>query len=428
MALSDLDVKQVYGGDGASTTFAVPFAFDSTDTSTVKVYLRDESVDPATETLQTEGGGNDYTISGTNVVMATAPAATEKLIVIRVTPLTQEFNPVTTARVDLEALEAEMDKIVEMVQELDDRLDRAPILSKGGGVSGVQLPDPEASAYLRWNAGATDLENAGLNDQTVANIIITGLTASRPVKTNGSKQLVSGAIDLTSSDEVSGALPIGNGGTGQTTKAAAFDALSPTTTKGDLTVNNGTNNIRVAGSSVDNYVLTYDSAEASGVKWAPASGGGGGGFTWFNDDGDAPVNQVKFNNKVWSFSDGGSQNLYTTVKVPQGYIPGSQIKMYVTHFHEASSATQLLSAQATLIEPGDVFDDTTDQRTTTNTAQTGATKVTIQAVLDLTDSSGQINSVAVAAGDLIKVRLYRGTDTSASDIYFIESSTEVTFS
>jgi hypothetical protein len=43
-----------------------------------------------------------------------------------------------------------------------------------------------------------------------------------------------GAVDLADSDAVTGALPIANGGTGQTTKSAAFDALSPMTTAGDL--------------------------------------------------------------------------------------------------------------------------------------------------------------------------------------------------
>lgn len=43
---------------------------------------------------------------------------------------------------------------------------------------------------------------------------------------------VTGTIDLTT--DVTGALPIVNGGTGQTTKAAAFDALSPMTTGGDI--------------------------------------------------------------------------------------------------------------------------------------------------------------------------------------------------
>lgn len=78
-------------------------------------------------------------------------------------------------------------------------------------------------------------------------------------------------VDLTS--DVTGTLPVANGGTGQTGATAAFDALSPTTTKGDIIVNNGTNNIRVAAGT-DNYILTADSAQASGVKWGAAPSGG----------------------------------------------------------------------------------------------------------------------------------------------------------
>lgn len=44
-------------------------------------------------------------------------------------------------------------------------------------------------------------------------------------------------------------VPISKGGTGQTAQTAAFDALSPNTTAGDLTYHNGTNNVRLAGNS-----------------------------------------------------------------------------------------------------------------------------------------------------------------------------------
>ena len=60
---------------------------------------------------------------------------------------------------------------------------------------------------------------------------------------------------------------IANGGTGQTTATAAFDALAPTTTKGDLIVSNGTDNIRVAVGT-NGYPLIAASAAASGVAWA----------------------------------------------------------------------------------------------------------------------------------------------------------------
>ncbi|WP_374034909.1 cell wall anchor protein [Bdellovibrio bacteriovorus] len=61
-------------------------------------------------------------------------------------------------------------------------------------------------------------------------------------------------------------VPVSKGGTGQTTAAAAFDALSPLTTKGDVLVHDGTVNLRMAVGS-DGKALIADSAEAAGVKW-----------------------------------------------------------------------------------------------------------------------------------------------------------------
>jgi hypothetical protein len=77
---------------------------------------------------------------------------------------------------------------------------------------------------------------------------------------------------------VTGTVAIANGGTGQTTATAAFNALAPTTTKGDLIVRNGTGNIRVAVGA-DTYALVADSTTASGVKWAAA----GASLTIAND-------------------------------------------------------------------------------------------------------------------------------------------------
>lgn len=71
---------------------------------------------------------------------------------------------------------------------------------------------------------------------------------------------------------VTGVVAIANGGTGQSTKTEGFDALAPTTTKGDLIVSNGTDNVRL-GVGTDTYVLTADSTASSGIKWAAASGG-----------------------------------------------------------------------------------------------------------------------------------------------------------
>jgi hypothetical protein len=100
----------------------------------------------------------------------------------------------------------------------------------------------------------------------------------------GGTQLEWNAVALNQNAAVSGQLGISNGGTGQSTANAGFNALAPTTSKGDLIVNNGTANVRQAVGA-DTYVLTADSTTASGVKWAAAAASGvstfSGGSTGF---------------------------------------------------------------------------------------------------------------------------------------------------
>ena len=67
---------------------------------------------------------------------------------------------------------------------------------------------------------------------------------------------------------VSGTLGIANGGTGQTTKTPAFNALSPLTTKGDLIVFNASGDNTRKAIGTNGQVLTADSSDSTGVKWA----------------------------------------------------------------------------------------------------------------------------------------------------------------
>jgi len=73
-----------------------------------------------------------------------------------------------------------------------------------------------------------------------------------------------GAITL------AGTLGVSSGGTGQTTASAAFNALSPITSTGDLIIGNGTNSATRLGIGANGYVLTSNGTTAS---WQASTGG-----------------------------------------------------------------------------------------------------------------------------------------------------------
>lgn len=90
-----------------------------------------------------------------------------------------------------------------------------------------------------------------------------GTTANRLLRTDGSA-ITFAQASLTT--DVSGTLPIANGGTNGVTSSAGFDNLAPTTTKGDLIARSSTSNIRVAVGT-DGQFLKSDSTSTSGVSW-----------------------------------------------------------------------------------------------------------------------------------------------------------------
>ena len=118
------------------------------------------------------------------------------------------------------------------------------------------------------------LINNGLADAvTVKNTTGTGIAVaagkSMFVYNNGTN--VVDATTYLSSLTLGSALPVASGGTGQITTGAAFNALSPITTTGDLILGNGTNSATRLGIGANAYILTSNGTTAS---WAaPAASG-----------------------------------------------------------------------------------------------------------------------------------------------------------
>ena len=97
-------------------------------------------------------------------------------------------------------------------------------------------------------------------------------------------------IDSTTAlgSEVTGTLPVANGGTGATSLTANGVLIGNGTsavtavdlsTKGKLLAGDGSGNPSALALGTNDYVLTADSSEATGLKWALAAAGATGGGT-----------------------------------------------------------------------------------------------------------------------------------------------------
>lgn len=121
-------------------------------------------------------------------------------------------------------------------------------------------------------------------------------------------------------------------------------------------------------------------------------------------------------------------------KVPEAYLPGTQIKLVGGAYAcSAVSGNVLFRAITTLLEHGSTILGThANQHTSTNAEQTvPGTTNQMQEIsdIDLTDSSGQINGQAVAPGDHLYVLLYRDntneSSPAAADAKLVRDSFEV---
>ena len=110
----------------------------------------------------------------------------------------------------------------------------------------------QESADISFKTGSASTERLKISDAT-GSVSINGFSAAGVVTNDSSGNLIStttlsptlggtgqnfsastGALSVAAGTVSAGTLSLANGGTGQTTKAAAFDALSPMTTSGDI--------------------------------------------------------------------------------------------------------------------------------------------------------------------------------------------------
>lgn len=159
MAISSTTIRQDYQGNGTTTTFAIPArGAISSASAELEVWLRDETTANAvTETLQTIT--THYTISGSNVEMVTAPASDEKLILVLKMANTQTFDITDSGGFQPTTQELTFDRLVAMIQRLDERLNRSLCWKQTEQWSGQPEIEPagHAEEVLGQNAAGTAL-------------------------------------------------------------------------------------------------------------------------------------------------------------------------------------------------------------------------------------------------------------------------------
>jgi hypothetical protein len=109
-----------------------------------------------------------------------------------------------------------------------------------------------------------------------------GMSVPAFLSVTGSPVTTTGTLAVTLSGT---ALPVLNGGTGQTTATAAFNALSPITTTGDLIIGNGTNSATRLAIGSSGNVLTSNGTTAS---WSASVGGAQAFVTQYTGENQPP--------------------------------------------------------------------------------------------------------------------------------------------
>jgi hypothetical protein len=272
------------------------------------------------------------------------------------------------------------------------------------------------------------------DNNTVSNIDNSEIKASAGIdlsklETGGASQLVqtngSGVLGFTTS------IGVAQGAVGFVTY-----------NQGDILYGNGSNTLSKLPAGSNGEVLTL----AGGIpSWAVAGGGGSGddrtpvvhfrapefpSTTRGGSGDDVGAASSGETNGIahWDFGPDIDTEVVATITVPSSHTGGDQLLLKNCQFFTSATTGNvrfqtecflLRSGTTDITSLGNPYEDTSSGVTVPGTAN----QLKEFGDLEITDGSGEIDSVQVAAGDKILVKLYRDTvDTLTSDVSLIKDS------
>lgn len=146
--------RSEYNGSGITGPYNIGFTITDDDNITV---IKTSSGGTHTILVKT----TDYTVASdlTTITLVSTLASGEKLTILGNTPVTQEIEYIDFTKMPAENTELGLDKLTFLINELSENLSRAVTLSPASRYENITLPDPQANYYIKWNSGATALEN-----------------------------------------------------------------------------------------------------------------------------------------------------------------------------------------------------------------------------------------------------------------------------
>lgn len=168
MTIAKTHCRKEYTGDGVVLVY--PYDFYIGSTSELLVYvagtLKTLGVDYTISGVGSEAGGNVTFVAGS------VPAAAASIVLLRSTPQTQATDLTAGGKFYESDIEEMVDRDIRILQEIQEKLGRVPVLPATALLSNLALPAPGAGLYLRWNSAGTALEAVPVSQVALLSLLL----------------------------------------------------------------------------------------------------------------------------------------------------------------------------------------------------------------------------------------------------------------